>query len=454
MLDSRDPQIQAAVVELGMSAEDAPTWEAIEDRASRTGPVAQPAMKQRVPGWAVAVVAAVVALVSIGGTMLLVGPRSDVVQTPSTVATTSVPPATTTQPVTPSTAAVEALVSEYHSAYNSGDADAALALLSETIREVSPSDLRFWVEDLRERVDAHCVPATQYPGGIVCAESYTDPLHGAAGLSLDTSFVYFERNGELLQTPDPGSTLSFPGCLSNRCPQAYDDFTADLYRWLLTARPNVADEIGDAYRLKYFAADAEAVTAAVPFALEFVAQSPEWGRATLPALTGMAPLEAVEAHYAALNARDPAGYAAFFGRPVPDSMLWLWEMGTEWRTECAAVPGSADLVRCEEDWIDVFYVKAGAEFHYGTLWSVADDQMLQTREWEQTSAYWAYQDLEIDFGSWLLSTHPSEHQTAFAGARLARTPEAAEVAVTRIDEFLSQSVDYPRSPDLINELEN
>ena len=58
MLDSRDPQVQALVVELAMSAEDAPTWEAIEDTASRTGPVARPVLARSVPGWAMAAVAA------------------------------------------------------------------------------------------------------------------------------------------------------------------------------------------------------------------------------------------------------------------------------------------------------------------------------------------------------------------------------------------------------------
>lgn len=454
MLDSRDPQIQALVVELGMSAEDAPTWEAIEEKASRNGLVARPVPMRTVPGWAVAAVAAVVALVSIGGTLLLVGPRNEVVQTPSTVPTTTAAPVTTTEPAVASTAAVEALVYEYHAAYNAGDADRALSILSETIREVSPSDLRFWIKGLGERVDAHCIPASQYAGGILCSESYTDPLHGAAGLSLETSFAYFERNGRLIQTPDPGSANSFPGCLANRCPQAYDDFTTDLFAWLQAVRPGVADRIGSAERLGYFAADAEAVAAAQPFALAFVAQSPDWGSATRPAIAGLSPLEAVEAHYAALNSRDPALFAAFYGEPVSAPMLWLWEMGTEWRAECVVVAESGDLVRCEEQSVDDFYTKAGAEFHYGTLWSVADDQMLQTREWEQTSGHWAYQDFEIDFGNWMRGAYPGEHQTAFAGARIARTPEAARIAVNRIDEFLDQSIDYPRSPDLINELQN
>jgi hypothetical protein len=51
------------------------------------------------------------------------------------------------------------------------------------------------------------------------------------------------------------------------------------------------------------------------------------------------------------------------------------------------------------------------------------------------------------------SAYPDEHQIVFAGgARLARTPEAAAAAVKRIDEFIDQSADYPRSPDPENEI--
>ena len=94
MVDSRDPQVQALVVELAMSAEDAPSWEAIESKASRTDPVPQSVLKRNVPGWAAAVVAALVALVSIGGTLLLLGTHAQVAETPSTVITTISPPVT------------------------------------------------------------------------------------------------------------------------------------------------------------------------------------------------------------------------------------------------------------------------------------------------------------------------------------------------------------------------
>ena len=351
-----------------------------------------------------------------------------------------------------STAAVESLVEEYYAAYNSGDAERAIGLLSATMRMTSPAELRFRVEELGERVDAQCIPASGYPGAIVCAESFTDPLHGVAGLTLRTSFLYIERDGLLVQTTDPGATYTYPGCLSNRCPERYDEFAADLFNWLNSTRPSVADRIGAADRLNYFAADGQAIAAALPFAAEFVAQSPEWGGSTPPAIAGMESLEAVEAHYAALNSRDPAVYRSFHGEPPAEAMLWLWDLGTTWGAQCEAVPGSNALVRCEEEISDGFYSKAGAEFRYRTLWSIADGRILATDEWEMTSGYWAYTAFEYDFGNWMLSTYPSEHQIAFAGARLARTPEAAEIAVSRIDEFLDQSADYPRSPDPVNEI--
>ncbi|MDJ0498154.1 MAG: hypothetical protein QNJ89_10010 [Acidimicrobiia bacterium] len=458
MLDSRDPEIRALMVELGMSAEDAPGWEEIEGRAAQAGQAAPPVVRRSVPGWAVAVATAVVALVAIGGTLLLVGPRADVAETPTTLVTTTAPPVTTTAaPVTTTaapvtTAAVEALVEEYYAAYNDGDAERAIGLLSPTMRMTSPAEIRFRVGELGERVEAQCIPAPRYPGAIVCAESYTDPLHAAAGLVLQPSFLYVERNGVLLQSADPGSVSSAPGCLSNRCPQRYDEFAAALFDWLTFAYPSAAARIGEASRLNYFAADGMAVAAALPFAAEFVAQSPDWGGSTTLAIAGMEPLEAVEAHYATLNSRDPAVFRSFYGERPDQGMLWFWELGTRWVAECETVPGDDTLVRCEEEALDDFYSKAGAVFRYGTLWSVSQGQMFSTGEWEMASD-WVWTDFEYDFGDWMRSAYPDEHQVVFAGgARLARTPEAAAAAVKRIDEFIDQSPDYPRSPDPENEI--
>jgi hypothetical protein len=77
--------------------------------------------------------------------------------------------------------------------------------------------------------------------------------------------------------------------------------------------------------------------------------------------------------------------------------------------------------------------------------------MFSTTEWEMIS-YWAWSDFEGDFGYWLRSAYPDDHRIAFIGTDLARTPEAAAIAVTRIDEFIDQSNDYPRSPDLVNQV--
>jgi hypothetical protein len=458
MIDSRDPTIRALMVELGMSAEDAPSWEAIENEASQVQQITTPVLRRSVPGWAVALATAVVALISIGGTLLLLDLQSEVAQTPSTAVTTTVP-ITTAPPVTTtvapsSTAAVEALVEEYYAAYNAGDAERAIGLLSATMRMTSPTETRYRVEELGERVDAQCIPAAAYPGAIICTEVYSDPFHGGAGLSMRASYLYVERNGVLLQNTDPGSTNTFPGCLSNRCPQSYDEFAADLFTWLRSARPSVADRIGDAGRLNYFAADWEAIAAALPFVAEFVAQSPDWGQASSPAIDGMEPLEAIEALYATLNSRDTAVYQSFFGEPPGEGQLFLWELGTIAEVQCEPVLGDETLVRCEEERSDGFYSKAGAVFRYRVLWNVVEGQMFSTNEWEMTSGWWAWRDFEADFGNWMKNVYPDDHRTAYAGSDLARTSEAAAIAVSRIDEFIDQSDDYPRSPDPINEISN
>ncbi|MDJ0663174.1 MAG: hypothetical protein QNJ75_01360 [Acidimicrobiia bacterium] len=445
MSDTHDTTIRAAIVELGMAAEEAPTWEEIAGRAPKAPQIAEPVLRRPVPGWAVALVTAAAALVAVGGTLLLVGPGADVTETPTTLVTTTAPPVTTTAaPV--STAAVEALVAEYYSAYNAGDAERAIGLLSPMMRMTSPAEIRFRVGELGEQVDGQCAPASRYPGSIVCAESYTDRFHGTAGLTLDTSFLYTERNGILLQTQGPGSINIYEGCLSNRCPNEYDEFAVALFDWLTFMYPSAANRIGDASRLNYFAADGAAIAAALPHVGEFVAQSPDWGGSTTLAIEGMEPLEAVEAHYATLNSRDPAVFRSFYGETPDEAMLWFWELGTRWVAECEAVPDDNTLVRCEEEWSDDFFSKAGAEFRYGTLWSVADGQMTSTREWEIIS-YWAWSDFEGDFGYWMRSAYPDDHRIAFVGSDLARTPEAAAIAITRIDEFIDQSANYPRSPD-------
>jgi hypothetical protein len=411
--------------------------------------------ERRLPNWAAAVAAAVIVLFAIGGTLLLLRPTAEVAEVPTTPAppTTAVP-TTIPSPTINDVAEVEALVAQYHAAYNAGDTELAISLLSPEMRMTSPAEIRYRVGELGERVDAQCIPSSAYPGAVVCAESFTDPFHGAAGLSLRASFLYVERNGVLLQNADPGSVSSAPGCLSNRCPQRYNEFAAALFDWLTFAYPSAADRIGDGSRLNYFAADGAAVAMALPFAAEFVAQSPDWGGSTTLAIVGMEPLEAVEAHYATLNSRDPAVFRSFYGESPDEAMLWFWELGTQWAAECEAVPGDDTLVRCEEETLDDFYSKAGAVFRYGELWNVAEGQMFSTTEWEMTSGWWAWRDLEADFGAWMRDAYPDDHRIAYVGEDLARTPEAAAIAVTRIDEFIDQSNDYPRSPDPKNEISN
>jgi hypothetical protein len=71
-----------------------------------------------------------------------------------------------------------------------------------------------------------------------------------------------------------------------------------------------------------------------------------------------------------------------------------------------------------------------------------------------TSGWWAWRDFEADFGAWMRNAYPDDHQIAYVGQDLARTAEAAAIAVVRIDEFIDQTADYPRSPDPINEISN
>lgn len=128
---------------------------------------------------------------------------------------TAAPVTTTTSEV--STAAVEALLAEYYAAYNSGDAAAAIGMLSELMRETPAPNLEFWIGTLHEQVSAECVPATASPGGVRCVETYADALHGPAGATGRAIYQYFERDGKLLQIDDD-SFWPLPGCNAGRCP--------------------------------------------------------------------------------------------------------------------------------------------------------------------------------------------------------------------------------------------
>jgi hypothetical protein len=357
------------------------------------------------------------------------------------------------------TSAVEALVRQYYTAYNAGDTEGANGMLSSLIREISPANLRYWSGALGEHIEATCLPSPKVRNGILCVEMYTDALHGPAGLSGEGQFVYFEKNGKLQQALDPGYVFSqFPGCLENRCPGddvrqeagevtwSYDRFEADLFAWLEETYPEVALEIGDARSLNYFSGNAAAAEAALPYVDEFVAQSGEWGEAAAGAdLSGMTAMEAVEALFAAMNSRDPEAFEAFFGSPPDGPIEWFWAMGTRWEAECEPTDDPA-MVRCEEERIDEFYSKAGAVFVQTSTYMLENGRLIATPEGELSSAYWAEHHFERAFLNWLETAYPEEHAVADSG-ELTHSAEGGAIAAARVDEFLSQSDEYPRPAD-------
>ncbi len=455
MSDAHDPTIRAAIVELGMSAEEAPTWGQVVDAAGHPATKTSWLTERQLPNWAVAAATALVVLIAVGGTLLLLGPSAEVAETPTTPAPpTTVPPTTVLTPVTTEavsdTADVEALLAEYYNAYNAGDVEEALALLSTTFRVVSPANLQRWVGVLGEQVIGDCRPAQDYDNGLLCFETYEDDLHRIAGLSLSSTLLYFERDGLLVQTHPPGADAFLPGCLQGRCPQIYDRFADDLFEWLSRSYPAAAAQIEDADDLYYSVPIESAVASVLPYVAEFVTQSPTWRQASSVS-EGMSAESVVAEYYDAINSRDPERMEELMGVPMDEAFLWLWGLGTQLDATCT--PDSADpsVVRCEEAWRDEFYTKAGAQFTYGIYWSVVDGRVNSVNEWQLTSSYWAYVDFENDFGTWLATAYPEEHLLAFEGIRMARTPEAATVAVARIQEFLDQSEDYPRSADPIDE---
>jgi hypothetical protein len=404
--------------------------------------------RRRGPAWAVAVAAAVMALASVGSAVWLLGGDGEVAEVPPT---TTIPPLPTTVPGT-DTAAVEALLEMYYAAYNAGDADGALDLLSGMMREVSPGNVRYRVGGLGERVEAECIPSAAHPGGMICVETYTDALHGPAGLSIESQFLYFESNGRLQQLGDPAwPNANAPGCFENRCPaQTYGEYEAALWAWLEEAHPDVAAVVGDGRNLGPLAADTAAIAAVIPYVEEFLAQSPRWGDGMSPGadLSAMTPPEAVAALYDALNSGDPEAYREFFGRDPDDVMLFFWGVGTQWVTTCepAADP---DQVRCRQEMIDEFYTRAGAVFVSTELWSLRDGELSSITEAEASSA-WAYDAFEDAFGQWLQRAYPEEWRiavhTPYGEMDVVLNAEAAAIVVARVDEFLDQSEEYPRDP--------
>ena len=464
MARSRDPEIRAAVVELGMAASAAPTWERIVEEAGHDTTRTSWMTQRRLPNWAVALAAAVVVLMAVGGTLLVMGPAADVAETPTTISppTTAVPttaPPPTTAEVVTDVAEVEALVAQYYAAYNAGDVEEALGLLSAT-RDVNPLHLEYWIKGLGERVEGDCVPSTKYEGGLRCIETYWDNLHGPAGEIAEARLLYFADDGRLRQLKDPDFFV-FTGCRGSRCPGAYADversnvvwsyesFEADLFSWLELNYPQVAAAVGDAGQLHYFAHDEEAVARVLPFVVQFVASSAEWGpdESQGADLSQLTVREAVAANYAALNSHDPEVFADFFGVPPSDAMLWQWELGRTWNMLCESTSNPNEVL-CTGELLDDFYVRAGAIFEFSETWTMTDGfRLLSALGEANSSGYWAYDDFEAHYWAWMLQAHPESAALAYAGENMVRTAEAAAIAMRHLDEFLAESERYPRSAD-------
>ena len=74
---------------------------------------------------------------------------------------------------TEAAAAVEALLATYYDAYNAGDSDGVLAILSDIIVETPPGNVRFWIDVLEEQVSADCIASPTNPS--TCAASRATP---------------------------------------------------------------------------------------------------------------------------------------------------------------------------------------------------------------------------------------------------------------------------------------
>lgn len=371
--------------------------------------------------------------------------------------TTTAAATTTTEPV-PTTEAVESLLAVYYEAYNAGDVDTVTSLLDSMSVNTAPN-LLFWIGDLQEQVDASCVPALDAPGAMRCVETYTDALHGPAGITGGATYQYFERNGKLIQLKD-ASFLLPPGCRGGRCPGAiasvggaaptwtYEQLESDLFAWLSEAYPDVANAVEEPVRLHYMARKADAVKAAIPFVGEFVAQSEDWGShlAAGPDFTNMTTMEAAVGIYEALWGHDPVAYEDFFGDPPGDVMEWFWAQGRKVDVTCVETD-DPDKVRCEGSFSDDFYTLAGAVFEFRELWERAGNDLLPTMEWSNSSGYWAYNDFERDLATWMRDTYPDDAAIAFPTDDLVHNGEAAAIAVGHLAEFLEASDKYPRSPD-------
>lgn len=429
----------------------------IDDRQTdRTEPGAPAPRRSRWTGPAIAIAVAVVILaVAIPAVVLWnreAAPGADDTAPASESPTTTAP----TDVDGDAMASLSSLLDRYYDAYNAGDVDAVLALLSPMMRELNPAMVEYWISTLGEQVDATCTPLADGSAGMTCFEEYTDPLHAASGAHAVTRMQYFERDGLLFQAHD-ANHLIMPGCQQNRCPGtmtdasgavpvwSYGAFEADFYAWLETAQPEVAAMIGDASAIGYYRGDHEATLAVLPYVEAYTRTDPAEAAGEGADLSAMSTLEAVEASYAAINSRDAEVFAAFFGTPPNDAMEWLWAQGRIWNHEC--VDDGAGTVTCEIDVEDDFYTRAGAVFRHTEQWTLVDGTLFDTVVRAESSGYWAYHDFEADFASWMAENHPDEAAIAFIGSDFVHTAEAATIAMARLDEFLAASDEYPRDPD-------
>jgi hypothetical protein len=431
--------------------------EMIDDRVTEpTRPEGRPDGRPRWRGLAIAAgVAFIILLIAIPVGMLRnPATESDADDTPPA----SEPSMTTTTRTEDgeAMASLTSLLDRYYEAYNRGDIDTVLGLLSPMMRELNPAMVEYWISTLGEHVDATCTPLADGSAGVTCFEEYTDPLHSASGTHAVTRMQYFERDGLLFQAHD-ANHLIMPGCQQNRCPGtmtdasgavpvwSYGAFEADFYAWLETAQPEVAAMIGDASAIGYYRGDQQATLAVLPYVEAYARTDPVEATGEGADLSAMSTLEAVEAMYAAVNSRDAEAFAAFFGTPPDDAMEWFWAQGRIWNHEC--VDDGAGTVTCEIDVEDDLYTRAGAVFRHTEQWTLVDGTLFDTVLRAESSGYWAYYNFEADFASWMAEHHPDEAAIAFIGSDFVHTAEAATIARERLDEFLAASDDYPRDPD-------
>ncbi len=395
-----------------------------------------------------------------------VAAESTTTASPGTIAPTTTVPSTTTttEAVDPAAdlSALRDMVEAYHEAYNSGDAEAAFALLSPLSPEVSQINLEFWIESLGEQVSAECVPSLQIENGLMCVERYRDQLHGPAGETIRATFHYFESNDVLGRLHDRFE-LVLGDCVDSRCPGdildasggndvlwSYETFETDLFSWLERSHPEVAQLIGEHANLSYFLRKPEAVAAALPYVDEFVAQSETWPRVTGHRdLAGMSVLDAVLAEHEAFNSHDPSAFEAWYGRPPDDVVAWFWGFDTQYESDCGATEDPV-IVRCSSRLEDGFYTKVGGIFEQDQLWTTSGNELILLHT-AGVSSHWVWYDFEQDMKGWMEQAHPEVAAQIFAGSRIIHNGESSTIAMEYIDDFLEQSDDYPRVGDASEE---